>query len=313
VLQLQVLSANELVTDLREMLQRLVGDRIDVRFVLDAHAGSFRADPSQVEQAVVNLAVNAKDAMPDGGTMTVRTSFVERSGATDASMSMPGGRYAVLEVSDTGVGMDPETRAHAFEPFFTTKAAGRGPGLGLATVYGIVRQSDGFIFVDSEPGDGTTFRMFFPAVEDERTEGDAALPAAPPSGAAKGGAETILLVEDEASVRGLVKRTLEGGGYRVLEAASGAQALERIRTHPETVDLLLTDVVMPGMSGRALADRIEAQYPEMQVLFISGYTDDAVVRHGVLEAEAHFLQKPFPAERLLRKVRDILGRGGAAR
>ncbi|HEV8269089.1 MAG TPA: PAS domain S-box protein, partial [Thermoanaerobaculia bacterium] len=181
VLQLEVLSANDLVSDLREMLQRLVGDRIAVRFLLDERAGSFRADPSQVEQVLVNLAVNAKDAMPNGGTMTVRTSFAERSGATEASMGMPGGRYAVLEVSDTGAGMDPETRAHAFEPFYTTKATGRGPGLGLATVYGIVRQSDGFVFVESEPGEGTTFRIFFPAVESETPAEEPAEPAQRPT------------------------------------------------------------------------------------------------------------------------------------
>jgi CheY-like chemotaxis protein len=252
----------------------------------------------------MNLAVNARDAMPRGGRLTIETSNVvlDRAYARQHAGLEPG-PYVVLAVSDTGHGMRPEVLARVFEPFFTTKEPGKGTGLGLATVHGIVKQSGGHVGVYSEPGQGTTFKVYLPRTDAPTVE------AEPPATADElpRGSETILLVEDEASLRELVRECLEGGGYTVLPARHGTQALELCERHSGPLHLLMTDVVMPGMNGRELAERLRALRPEIRVLYMSGYTDDAVVLHGVLAEDMAFLQKPFTAETLARTVRLVLG------
>jgi CheY-like chemotaxis protein len=262
-----------------------------------------KADPGQLEQVIVNLAVNARDAMPDGGRLTIETRTAELDEAyIDEHFPTAAGSYVLLAVTDTGTGMDAETKSHVFEPFFTTKAVGEGTGLGLATVYGIVKQSGGYVWVYSEPGQGTSFKIYLPRV----TETPQAAP--PPRGAPTSirGSETILLAEDDDMVRTLTRRLLVANGHVVLVAAHGEEALQLARRHAGKIQLLITDVVMPGMSGRALADQIVAMLPAIKVLYLSGYTDDAIVRHGVLEPGVAFLQKPFAAEALVRKVREVL-------
>jgi CheY-like chemotaxis protein len=250
----------------------------------------------------MNLAVNARDAMPQGGRLTLATARVDLDDAAARRfLDARPGPYVVLEVADTGCGMTDEVRAHLFEPFFTTKEVGRGTGLGLSTTYGIVRQSGGHIEVASAPGRGSTFKVYLPWVEAAAEEDGAPSPAASPRGL-----ETVLLAEDEEMVRGLIRRALRQAGYTVLEAPNGAEALRLCEQHPGPIHLLVTDVVMPGMSGRALAERAGQLRPALRVLYVSGYTDDAVVRHGVLQAAAAFLQKPFRLDDLLRKVREVL-------
>jgi CheY-like chemotaxis protein len=253
---------------------------------------------------VLNLAVNARDAMPDGGQITIETRNVSvNEGDAGRHPGVQPGAYVLLSVSDTGCGMDAETQSHIFEPFFTTKEHGKGTGLGLATVYGIVQQSGGRILVESHPGRGATFRIYLP-----RAEGAVRLEQAPNALArSSAGSETILLVEDEAIVRRLVQQVLRINGYSVLEAGQGADALQLCEQQEYSIDLLLTDVVMPGMCGRELAERAAVVRPEMKVLFMSGYTDDVVVRHGVLDADIAFIQKPFTPAALTQKVRDVLG------
>jgi CheY-like chemotaxis protein len=295
------------VVNMEKMLRRLLGEDIDLATTLDPAAGTVSADPGQLEQVLLNLAVNARDAMPGGGRLSVATSrFTLGEEHIERRHRMPPGDYACLAVTDTGVGMDEATQAHLFEPFFTTKEVGKGTGLGLATVYGIVKQSGGFIWVYSESGRGTTVKVYLP-----RMPGAAEAPfpgPAPVVTAVRGGTETVLLVEDATPVRTLARRGLEGHGYRVLDASDGPAALELSARHQGRIDLLVTDVVMPGMSGRELAERLAPQRPTMKVLYTSGYTDDAMVRQGVLTAGVAFLQKPFVPDSLARKVREVLDR-----
>jgi PAS domain S-box-containing protein len=302
VLQPRILDLSLVVSNMEEMLRRLIGEDVHLVTAAEGDLGLVKADPGQIEQVIMNLAVNARDAMPGGGRLTIATANVELDEARAAGR--PGvqpGPYVMLSVSDTGGGMDAETLSHLFEPFFTTKEPGRGTGLGLATAYGIVKQSDGHIWVMSEPGHGTSVTIYLPRVEGlvERA------PALAGGDALPGGSETILLVEDEDSLRELAHEILGGLGYTVLEAGTGRAALEVAERHPGPIDLLLTDVIMPGMSGRELAAELLSSRPGARALYMSGYTDDAII-HGVLEPGLAFLQKPFPLEALARKVREVL-------
>ncbi|PYO71848.1 MAG: hypothetical protein DMD64_13325 [Gemmatimonadetes bacterium] len=302
MLQPEVLNLNGVVAEMDKMLRRLIGEHIALVTVLAPDLGHVRADPNQLEQVIVNLAVNARDAMAQGGTLTIETANVDLD-ATYAQThlgSVPG-PYTMLAVTDTGVGMDAGVRAHLFEPFFTTKEVGRGTGLGLATVYGIVKQSDGYISVYSEVGRGSSFKIYLPRIA---TPSDA--PVGPQRGRPARGNETVLVVEDEPAVLTLSRRALETQGYVVLAASDATAALRIVERHGGTIHLLVTDVVMPGLSGRELADKLAAQRPGIRVLYMSGYPGDAVVEHGSLPAGSAFLQKPFSPDSLARKVRDVL-------
>ncbi|HEY0764322.1 MAG TPA: response regulator [Pyrinomonadaceae bacterium] len=303
VLQPKVLDLNAIVTDVNKMLRRLIGEDIDLTTVLDPSLGQINADPGQIEQVIMNLAVNARDAMPQGGKLTFETAnvYLDNEYVRSHTIVRPG-NYVMFALSDTGTGMDAETRARIFEPFFTTKGQGKGTGLGLSTVYGIVKQSDGYIWVYSELGQGTTFKVYLPRVDkaarvDTDLESLAELPR---------GRETVLLTEDEDPVRRLIKTILESNGYQVLEATCGEDALALYKEHTGPVDLIVTDVVMPKMSGRELAENLKTVSPDIKVLYLSGYTDDAIVRHGLLDQKMSFLQKPFTPDALLRKVREAL-------
>ena len=304
VLAPQVLDLNEVVANMDKILRRVIGEDIDLRTVPSPDLRTVRADPSQLEQVVMNLAVNARDAMPTGGKLTIETANVEldEAYAREHAVVLRPGHYVMLAVSDTGIGMDVATRARIFEPFFTTKAKGKGTGLGLATVYGIVKQSGGVIWVYSEPGRGTTFKIYLPRVE------DAAVPAArsPVPPVSVRGSETVLLVEDEEMVRKLVHKVLKANGYTVLLAADGIDAERVAEQHAGPIHLLMTDVVLPGLNGKQVAQLLTAARPMIRVLYLSGYTDDAIVHHGVLESGVAFLQKPFTPAVLGRKVREVL-------
>src|SRR5437016_554922 len=306
VLQPKVVDLNALVLDMDKLLRRLIGEDVELATVLDPTLGHVTADPGQLEQVIVNLAVNARDAMPQGGKLTLETCNIDldSSYTLEHSLVKPG-PYVQLTVSDSGIGMDEETQAHAFEPFFTTKPRGQGTGLGLAMVYGTVKQSGGFIWVYSEPGQGATFKIYLPRVD---APVESMAPPAPVERPPRG-SETVLLAEDEPAVRAIAQQALERQGYTVLAAPSGADALALAAQHGATIHLLLTDVVMPGMSGRDLADRLTAPRPGIRVLSISGYTDNAIVRHGMLEPGLAYLQKPFRPDALVRKVRDVLDEG----
>jgi len=271
--------------------------------VLAPALGQVRADPGQVEQIIMNLAVNARDAMPQGGKLTVETANVELDELyAQTHAEVKPGRYIMLALSDTGCGMTDEIKARIFEPFFTTKGPGQGTGLGLATVYGIVKQSGGYIYVYSEPGQGTAFKIYLPRVEAAvRTRKSHCDPNTMPYGS-----ETILLVEDEDGVRSFTRHILQMQGYDVLEARDGEGALHVAERHRGYIQLLVTDVVMPGMSGRQVAEQLLRTQRGVKVLYLSGYTDDAVVRHGILKAEVAFLQKPFTPSALANKVREVL-------
>jgi len=302
MLQPEVLDLNVVVAEMDRMLRRLIGEHIALVAVLASDLGRVRADPNQIEQVIVNLAVNARDAMRDGGKLTIETANVDLDEAfAQVHLGSVPGPYALLSVTDSGVGMDASVRAHLFEPFFTTKEVGKGTGLGLATVYGIVKQSGGYISVFSEPGRGSSFRIYLP-----RLDSTADKPATPQRGGPARGSETILVVEDEPAVLALSQRALEAQGYVVLAASDAAAALRVVERHGGTIHLLLTDVVMPGLSGRELADRLRAQRPGIRVLYMSGYPGDAVVQHGTLPSGSAFLQKPFSPDGLARKVRDVL-------
>ena len=302
VLEPVVLSMNDLAQDIDNMVHRLVGEDVELRLSLSADVGNVRADPGQLTQVIMNLAVNARDAMPAGGKLLIETANADLA-EQYAELHQPviPGHYVMLAVSDTGTGMDAETRARIFEPFFTTKERGKGTGLGLSTVYGIVKQSGGYIWVYSEPGRGTTFKVYLP-----RVDAPAQPVAAPREAGTVAGVETILLAEDDEMLRPLAKGLLEKLGYTVLEAENATQALARAGAHTGPIQLLVADVVMPGASGRELARRLADARPDTRVLYVSGYTDDAIVHHGMLEPGLNFLQKPFTPAALARKVRDVL-------
>jgi PAS domain S-box-containing protein len=301
MLEPKVININSKVSGITEMLVRLVGEDIQISTSLDADLGRVRADPSQIEQMLMNLVVNAREAMPNGGNITIETQNVDLEEAyAEAHSSVLPGRYVMIAVSDSGIGMDAETAARVFEPFFTTKP--NGTGLGLATVYGAVKQSGGNIWVYSEPGKGTTFRIYFPRVDGlVDCTGATELKAPTPKGT-----ETILLVEDSDSLREVTKEFLKIAGYNVVEARNGKDALRVARIHEERIHLLLTDVVMPGMTGRELADEIQQMRPETRILFMSGYTSNVIVRRGVLDEELNLLTKPFTRSGLTQKVREML-------
>jgi PAS domain S-box-containing protein len=303
VLQPAVIDLNLMVLNVSTMLRWLIGEDIEVIMHLATGLGHIKADPGQLEQVLMNLAVNARDAMSRGGRLTIETANVALD-ETYAQMHLgvQAGRYVRLTVQDSGCGMDNETQAHIFEPFFTTKGPGRGTGLGLSTVYGIVTQSGGHIGVSSKLGQGTAVTIDFPRVEDSPTASTPNLPqTSPPQGT-----ETVLLVEDEGTVRSVAREVLQMAGYTVLEAATGEEALQRVEQHPGAIHLLVTDVVMPGMNGRDLATRLMTNYPAMQVLYLSGYTDEAIAHHGVLQAGIELLHKPFTPDALARRVREVL-------
>jgi signal transduction histidine kinase/ActR/RegA family two-component response regulator len=303
VLQPKVLELNAIVADIEKMLRRLIGEDIELVVSLDAAMGRVKADPVQIEQVLLNLVVNARDAMPQGGNLIIETAnvYLDENYAGNHVDVRPG-PYVVLAVSDTGCGMDKETQSHIFEPFFTTKELGKGTGLGLATVYGIVKQSGGNIWVYSELTKGTTFKIYLPRVDAELKERVRTSERLEPSHAT----ETILLVEDEEMVRTLACDILEERGYQVLVAANGEEAIRICSEHAGPIHLMLSDVVMPRMSGKGLAEKIKPSRHGIEVLFMSGYTDDAIVHHGVLEPGTNFLEKPFTPEALARKVREVL-------
>ena len=304
ILAPKVLDLNEAVTENLKMLTRMIGEDIDLVMVPGPALGAVRADPGQIDQVIMNLAVNARDAMPQGGKLTIETANVtlDESFARIHSPLVPG-EYVMLSISDTGTGMDSETQSRIFEPFFTTKGA-KGTGLGLSTVYGIVKQSGAYIFVESQPQRGTAFRAYFPRA-DVREE-VAAVPEFPGLPRAERGQETILLVEDEVNLRHLARQYLEKQGYRILEAEDGAAALQIAAGHKDKIDLLLTDVVMPGMNGRELATQITAQRPDVRVLYMSGYTENAIGHDGLLDAGITLLQKPFSLPTLKDRVRELM-------
>ena len=303
ILEPEVLSINKVVSGIESMLRRLLGEDIDIEVHLDEPLGSVMADPGQIEQIIMNLAVNARDAMPQGGKLTIETANAELDeGYAEQHVAVKPGRFVMLSVTDTGTGMEAETRAHVFEPFFTTKEKGKGTGLGLSTVYGIVKQSGGNIWIYTEPGSGTTFKVYLPLVDAPAVDVRRRLTTAMATGS-----ETVLVVEDEDAVRKLSERILRNAGYKVLAAASGGDALVLCEKQHETIDLLLTDVVMPQMSGRELAERLTKLFPRLKVLYMSGYTDNAIVHHGVLALGTRFIGKPFAAAELTRKVREVLG------
>jgi two-component system cell cycle sensor histidine kinase/response regulator CckA len=308
VLQPQPVQLEEAVAQSEKLLQRVIGEDVSLNTVLNVAPSTLLMDPGQLEQIIMNLAVNARDAMPRGGQLTIETGVadLDQEYARTHYPAVPG-RFAVLAISDTGVGMSEATRARIFEPFFTTKQVGKGTGLGLATVYGIVKQSGGFIWVYSEPGQGATFKVYFPVVDKVSAP---LIRQAQPEGTPRG-SETVLLAEDATGVRAVAREILERLGYRVLEASNGRAALELASRTPGSIDLLLTDVVMPEISGKQLVDQFKLLRPETRVLYMSGHTDDAIVRHGVLEPGTSYLQKPFTPETLARKVREVLDAGRA--
>jgi two-component system, cell cycle sensor histidine kinase and response regulator CckA len=310
VLEPKVLRLNAVVSDMEKMLRRMIGEDIDLSISLDPNLGRIRADQGQIEQVVMNLAVNARDAMPNGGKLVIEAANFEIDRAFAARYAYPvlPGSYILLTVADSGTGMDAATQQRIFEPFFTTKEKGKGTGLGLSTVYGVVKQSSGYIDVYSTVGKGTTFNIYLPRTNSQE-EGDAHDTS--PLGET-GGTETILLVEDEDTLRALTKNLLELKGYKVLEAAHGAAALEVAAGTKGEIDLLLTDVVMPGINGRVLADQLKAQRPAMKTMFMSGYTGQRVGEETNLGAGSIFLQKPFSREQLARKVREALEAGVTA-
>jgi two-component system, cell cycle sensor histidine kinase and response regulator CckA len=327
VLRPKVLDLNAVLADVAKMLHRLIGKDIELAVAPAPSLGQVKADPGQMEQVILNLAVNSRDAMPNGGSLTITTRDVELDESDSRSHEgAPPGKYVMLSVSDTGDGMDTETQAHIFEPFFTTKAPGKGTGLGLATVYGVVKHSDGWIWVDSEPGRGTTFKIYLPRVEDERVEESGieeapptefaaqesqvmeqpASKAAPSLATAPKGTETVLVVEDQDGIRDIVRESLRRNGYKVLIAVDGNEALELASTYTDEIHLLVTDLVMPNIGGRELAQRLIPLRPNIKVLFMSGYSEHSALDIAVTNQPATVLQKPFSLDALARNVRRVL-------
>jgi PAS domain S-box-containing protein len=302
VIQPKILDLNALVANMDRMLRRVIGEHIELETVLSPGIGGVKADAGQLEQVIMNLAVNARDAMSEGGKLSIRTSNVDVRRSSRVHADVRPGSYVRLTVADTGKGMDAEIMVHLFEPFYTSKETGKGTGLGLSTVYGIVKQSGGEIVVESEPGRGAIFNIYLPRITDltQRT------PATQGERSVRAGTETILLVEDEIGVRQLVREMLHRLGYKIHEASSGADAVRIFAQHQNTIDLLLTDVIMPQMSGRDLAERLKALQSSLKVLYISGYTDDMLAHHGVLESNVYLLQKPFAPDELAKKLREVL-------
>ena len=300
VLETRVLDVGAVVADIEKMLKRLIGEDVDVVGVSPAALGRVKADPGQIEQVVLNLAVNARDAMPGGGRLTLTLADVDLDAPLAATLdAIPPGRYVVLSIADTGTGMDAETLRHIFEPFFTTKEKGKGTGLGLATVYGIVRQTGGYVAVETAPGAGTTFRIYLPRSPDPITSGVRSAVRS------RLGTETVLLVEDEPAVRSLARAVLERRGYTVLVAENGAAALDLVTRDPRPIHVLLTDLVMPGMNGRDLAARVMALRPGVRVVFMSGYAAGVATDFGEDPAFG-FLAKPFTEHALSGKIREVL-------
>ena len=302
LLELKVVDVNAIVQDMERLLRPLIGENIELMTLLSPEAAHTRADAGQLEQVIMNLVVNAKDAMPAGGRLTLRTEniAVDENHRRSQHFIRPG-RYVTLQVSDTGTGMDRETQSRIFEPFFTTKEKGKGTGLGLSTVYGIVKQSGGYVMVQSELGRGTTFQIYLPLVEGAAERHSVTTPEA------AGGTETILLVEDEESVRQLVRDTLAAKGYQILEGENGEAGMAAAAGHRGRIDLVITDVVMPGMGGREMVKQLAETRPETKVLYLSGYTEDAIISDGSIDKGTAFLQKPFTLQSLSRKVREVLG------
>ncbi|HVG32634.1 MAG TPA: ATP-binding protein [Pyrinomonadaceae bacterium] len=302
IMQPKVLDLNHVIFETNKMLQRLIGEDIDLLIGLMPDLGKVKADPGQIEQVLMNLSVNARDAMPKGGKLTIETHnvYIDEE-YSRRHVSVPPGRYVMLAVSDTGCGMDAATQARIFEPFFTTKEVGRGTGLGLSTVYGIVKQSGGNVWVYSEVGRGTTFKIYLPCVDSPAEEFKTSIETKAPAGT-----ETVLLVEDEEMVRNMTREILQESGYQVLEATHGQEALTVAERHAGPIHLMLSDVVMPQMSGRELAEQLSPVRREMKVLYMSGYTDDAIVHHGVLDEGMAFIEKPFTPDTLTRKLREVL-------
>jgi len=303
LLEPRVISVNSVVIGLEKLLRRLIGEDMELATTLEPDPFLIHADPGQLEQVLINLVVNARDAMPDGGRLHITTTnTVIGTGNTDGRLAAAPGEYVMVAVTDTGTGMTREVQSRVFEPFFTTKLQGKGTGLGLSTVYGIVKQSGGDVWIYSEPGHGTTFKVYFPRVIDR--EADVVLREEVETAA--GGHETVLIVEDDASLRALSARILEGNGYTVLLARNGLEALAIAGGHDGHIDLVASDVVMPKMNGRPLVEKLLESRPEMRVLFMSGYTDDEVMRRGVIDGRTAFLQKPFTPPQFAKKVRDVL-------
>lgn len=303
VMEMHVLDLNHIIRNLEKMIRRMIGEDIDLKILLADNLGKVKADPGQIEQVLMNLVINAKDAMPGGGKLTIETSNVRLDeDYTRHHVAVTPGDYVMISVSDTGIGMTPEVRERVFEPFFTTKEKGKGTGLGLSTVYGIVKQSNGNIWIYSEPGKGTTFKIYLPRVDEPAEELRVKIetPELPR------GNETILIVEDDEKVRKLAVKILENQGYEVLEAGSGEEALRIFRERKKLIHLILTDIVMPGMDGRQLVEKLKGIHQDFKVLYMSGYTDNTIAHHGVLEKGLNFIAKPLSVEGLARKVREVL-------
>ncbi|HEV2751358.1 MAG TPA: response regulator [Gemmatimonadales bacterium] len=299
----RVLRLNELITDLVRLLRRLLGEDVAIATALAPDCAPVKGDPGQIEQVLVNLSVNARDAMPNGGRLMLETKNVDLDGDYPTErITIPAGRYVMIAVTDTGTGMDAKTKARIFEPFFTTKPVGKGTGLGLATVYGVVQQSGGYIWLYSELGHGTSFKIYLPRVDAAASEAAVEEPVA----GALDGSETVLVAEDEEAVRQIIEKALDAHGYRVLSARDGVEALERASAHAGQIDLLVTDVVMPDMNGRELSRRLTETRPDLKTLYLSGYTDDAILHRGVLQEGVAFLQKPFSLRMLARKIREVI-------